>query len=94
MLRTVTGEAAHAKGAEGVERAKAWLEATMRATVPFTAPSAGQKLEFAWHDAGVFSFDLRGHFLGDALEGMQFLAEVKNYSSVGSQGAQFDEFLC
>jgi hypothetical protein len=89
----MTGERAHALGAEGIDRAKTWLEATMRANVPFVAPNAGQKLEFQWADGRVFSYDMKGNLISEAFDGQQFLAEVKNYSSAGDLGDHFDKFL-
>jgi hypothetical protein len=86
-------EQAHADGAEGIERAKVWLEATMRANVPFVAPTAGQKLRFSWVDGSQFSFDMKGNFVSGPVDGQQFISEVKNYTDASDLGTHFDQFL-
>ena len=48
----MSGEATHAKGADGARRAKAWLEATTRVNVHWVNPDpvAVEKLTFSWAD--------------------------------------------
>lgn len=94
------GEANHRKGAEGAERAKYWLDATTRTSTTWTNEDDvhAARLSFEWPHAATekekpFSFDIGGILFGDAYHGHQFVAEVKNYSSVGSIGDEWDDFL-
>ncbi len=82
-------------GAEGARRAKRWLECTTRANVRWVNPSpvAVRKLTFQWVDGRSYSFDLGGVFLGDDLEGQEFLAESKYYKSAQDQGTHYRRFL-
>lgn len=80
----MAGEELHAKGADGVRRAKYWLEGTTRAKVPWTTPESANKLTFSWATGAEFSFDLRGYLRGEDLEGREFFAECKNYSGEGT----------
>ena len=77
------GEDAHKKGADGVRRAKRWLESTMRVSTSFTnveSDSAKRKLSYPWpHGGQRFSFDLGGIFRGAELASDTFSAEVKMY---------------
>jgi hypothetical protein len=91
----MTGETLHKLGADGVRRAKLWLEATTRAQVPWInpEPNAVPKLEFAWADSGTFSFDMGGFLVGGQLDTQEFLAECKLYKSAQDQGTLYKEYL-
>lgn len=94
-LLLVSGEEAHAKGAEGARRAKRWLDSTTRANVQWVNPEpwALRKLTFQWADGVTYSFDLGGVLLGDELRGQEFLAESKYYKSALDQGGHYQRFL-
>lgn len=93
----VSGEEAQAKGADGATRAKRWLEATTRASVPWINPHpvAVPKLTFPWVDPDFepFSFDLGGMFIGGEVADQEFLAECKNYANASHQLAMYHEYL-
>jgi len=96
IIVKVEGEAAHAKGADGALRAKRWLEATTRASVPWVNPDsvARPKLSFPWIGGGKsFSFDLGGTLLGGDIEGQEFLAESKKYENAFHQNSMYNEYL-
>lgn len=91
----MAGEAAHAAGQEGVNRAKVWLERTGRAEVKFTIYEVGDAaafLQFRAHDDTTFAFDLCGMLNLDAGKA-EFYGEVKHYSTVGGQPKQYEEYL-
>lgn len=94
-VNSMPGEALHQAGAEGVKRAKRWLEATTRAHVYWEIPEANalSKLEFEWADGSKFSFDLGGVLVGGPLANQLFLAECKKYKVAGDQGTHHREFL-
>ena len=90
------GESVHAKGADGAQRAKRWLEATTRANVPWVNPDpvAIPKLTFLWmNDSESFSYDLGGTFIGGEIANQEFLAESKKYENANDQGRLYDEYL-
>jgi len=92
----VSGEQAHAKGADGARRAKRWLEATTRANVPWVNPDpvAVPKLTFPWVDGSEpFSFDLGGTLIGGEVANQEFLAESKCYDNAYNQGSMYNEYL-
>ncbi len=95
----MTGEEVHARGAQGSERAKRWLEGTCRADVHWINPSlCPEKLKFDKAIAtpdhpATFSFDLGGILRGGEEEGKVFLAEVKFYRRPNDQGTQYPLFL-
>jgi hypothetical protein len=92
----VSGEQAHAKGADGALRAKRWLEATTRANVPWINPDpvAVPKLSFSWVDGdGSFSFDLGGTLIGGEIANQEFLAESKKYDNASHQNSMYNEYL-
>lgn len=89
-------EEAHEAGAEGVRKAKRWLDATTRAEVRWIFPedAAKAKLTFAWADDSKFVFDLGGIFSATGpVANQTFMAEVKNYTTVGGQGTMYPEYL-
>lgn len=92
-----TGEQQHRKGKEGLEEAKLWLESTTRFVVPFTSwgkASTLQYVEVPQWERNKESFDLFGQHLEENLETRgEFYAEVKRYSTAGTQMAQYCEFL-
>ena len=89
-------EEAHEAGAEGVRKAKRWLDATTRVQARWIFPeeAAQEKLKFQWANGSTFVFDLGGIFSASGpLANQTFMAEVKNYSAVGSQGTMYTEYL-
>lgn len=51
-------------------------------------------LEYSWpHGGGTYSFDLGGSFVGEHLDGLVFLAEVKNYKNGNGLPAMFRDFV-
>lgn len=95
MVVRMAGEELHELGAQGARRAKRWLDRTTRADARWVTPDrvAVPKLTFEWADGSTFSFDLGGLLLGEALDGQEFLAEVKYYTSSGAQGKMYEEYL-
>jgi hypothetical protein len=90
------GEEAHEAGADGVRKAKRWLDATTRADVRwiYSDAAAKEKLEFSWLDNSKFAFDLGGIFSpGGPVGNRVFMAEVKHYTTAGNQGAMYTEYL-
>jgi hypothetical protein len=89
------GEDAHAAGADGVQKAKRWLESTTRVDANWIYPeeASRNKLTYKWHDDSTFIFDMGGVFRGGELANKTFVAEVKNYSAVGAQGTMYTEYL-
>ena len=89
-------EEAHEAGAEGVRKAKRWLDATTRAEVRWIFPedAARDKLTFSWTDGSKFVFDLGGIFSASGpVANQTFMAEVKNYTTAGGQGTMYSEYL-
>ncbi len=89
-------EEAHEAGADGVRKAKHWLDATTRVEVRWVYPdsAAKEKLTHKWHDGSTFVFDLAGVFSQSGpTPNVTFMAEVKNYSTAGSQGTMYTEYL-
>lgn len=89
------GEDAHAAGADGVQKAKRWLESTTRLDANWIYPeeASRNKLAYQWHDGSTFIFDMGGVFRGGDLANKTFVAEVKNYNAAGSQGTMYVEYL-
>lgn len=94
----IVGEDAHEAGADGVRRAKRWLEASMRVSTVWT--NAGnetvkKRLSYAWPGVRnrTFSFDLGGIMRGGDLEAHQFSAEVKRYARESDQPQKYRRFL-
>lgn len=89
------GESLHVDGADGVRRAKRWLELTGRAQVPWQRYSElhTSYLTFANASGEKFSFDLGGYLTGEPFNGVQFLAEVKNYEGAADQHPLYQEYL-
>jgi len=91
------GEDAHLKGADGVRRAKRWLESTMRVSTSFTnveSDSTKRKLCYTWpHGGQSFSYDLGGMLRGAEFASDTFSAEVKLYLKPQDQGIEYREFL-
>jgi hypothetical protein len=94
----IVGEDAHEAGADGVRRAKRWLEASMRVSTVWT--NAGneavkKRLSYTWPGAPKrrFSFDLGGIMRGGDLDGHQFSAEVKRYVRELNQPQKYRKFL-
>ena len=88
-----SGEAIHAIGVDGADRAKRWLEGTTRVLNVWTNPEDENKLTFSWATSGHFSFDLGGTLQGGDLHNKNFYAEVKKYSSAGDQGTEYPKYL-
>ena len=91
----VSGEATHAKGADGARRAKSWLGATTRVNAHWVNPQpvAVRKLTFYWVDRTSFSFDLGGVLIGGEYEAQEFLAVCKKYSKPQDQGTAYVDYL-
>ncbi|NEA65346.1 hypothetical protein [Streptomyces sp. SID12488] len=91
------GEAMHQKGADGARRARLWLIATTRVSQSWTNEDAVQaaRLEFNWPhgEQRPYSFDVGGILSGGEFDGHFFVAECKNYSSAGDQGAHYDDWV-
>lgn len=93
------GEANHRKGEDGAQRAKYWLDATTRTKSSWTNSDdfIAAQLAYEWpHATGTakpFSFDLGGILFGEPFHNHPFVAEVKNYSTTGNIGGEFDDFL-
>lgn len=89
-------------GADGAQRAKFWLDATTRTRSTWTNEDAviAARMTFEWpfgtekhQTPTTFSFDIGGILFGDPFDNHQFVAEVKNYSTTGNIGSEFDDFL-
>lgn len=91
----MAGEVLHARGAEGVRRAKLWLDRTTRAEARWLVPDtiAVNKLTFKWHDGSTYSFDLGGLLRFGGHDQEIFVAECKFYSGHHAQGTMFTEFI-
>lgn len=91
----MTGEELHAMGADGLRRAKLWLEATTRAEVHWLNPdpAAVPKLNFDWETGGSFSFDVGGVLRGGEVDAKEFLAECKLYKAAQDQPQLYKEYL-
>lgn len=90
----MAGEEQHIIAKDGVERAKAWLEKTGRVGVQYTVYEVGAVpfLTFSNVGGGDFSFDMCGTLHLD--EGKAaFFGEIKKYNNVGSQPAEYKEYL-
>ena len=89
------GEDAHAAGADGVQKAKRWLEATTRVDPYWIYPeeASRNKLTYKWRDNSTFIYDMGGIFRGGDLNNKTFIAEVKNYTAAGAQGTMYVEYL-
>ncbi|MPY59170.1 hypothetical protein [Streptomyces spongiae] len=92
------GEDAHLVGAEAVERAKTWLEATMRVSQAYTNVSNrswARRLTLRWPhgDRREFSYDLGGLFRGGEWDGEMFCAEVKWRKNASDQGTEYRAYL-
>lgn len=89
------GETEHAKGKEGTDSAKRWLERTTRAQVQWVQPDemAVRKLTFKKANGSSFSFDIGGLLRGGELSNAEFLGEVKKYKDASDQPDLYKEFL-
>ena len=90
----MAGETLHAIGQDGVERAKAWLEKTGRVEVNYTVYEVGAApfLTFSGMDGAEYTFDMCGLLNLDAGKA-SFYGEVKKYTGVGAQAAEYSEYL-
>jgi hypothetical protein len=92
----MVGEAEHQKGADGMRRAKRWLDSTTRVRASWTNEDQvnASKLEFPWPFGGQkFSFDVGGILLGEEFDGHFFVAECKKYKDDSDQGKHYDDHL-
>jgi hypothetical protein len=90
------GETMHQIGADGMRRAKKWLDSTTRVLASWTNEDAvvANRLEFQWpHGGQNFSFDLGGLLCGGDFEMQSFVAECKKYSAASDQGEHYDDWL-
>lgn len=84
-------EAQHVSGEEGVLAAKHFLECTTYVNITFTVYDDEMQTTLTGLGKTRKVFDLTGFFLGDVRRPL--VVEVKNYSVVGGQGAEYTEFL-
>lgn len=95
--RPMAGEETHEKGADGLRRAKIWLDRTTRAEARWVTPDpiAVPKLTFEWKKPGEYSysFDLGGVLKGGTVDGQEFLAECKKYDTPLDQGTHYRAYL-
>ncbi len=89
----VAGEEAQEIGREGVRRAKEWLERTGRVDVYWTVYEQPAMLTVKPPGGGDKSFDMGGVIRGGDLNGNQFYAEVKKYSTEGKQPKMYGDYL-
>ncbi|WP_313480265.1 hypothetical protein [Microbacterium sp.] len=95
-MTRIEGESAQAKGADGAQRAKRWLESTTRVNAQWVNPNppAVAKLTFPWpHGGQNFSFDLGGLLKFGGYDGHEFFAESKNYAEPGDLPKHYSKFL-
>ncbi len=95
-MTRIEGESAQAKGADGAQRAKRWLESTTRVNAQWVNPNppAVAKLTFAWpHGGQNFSFDLGGTLKYGEYDGQEFFAESKNYAEPSDLPKHYSKFL-
>lgn len=94
----MAGEELHAKGEDGLQRAKHWLDSSTRVKQAWTASDVpcGRFCHFEWPCATgrekPFSFDLGGNFRGGALDNKSFLAEIKKYKAEQSLPEEYRQF--
>lgn len=98
IMAATVGEDAHAKGADGVRRAKRWLESTMRVAWIWTNAGSAvskKKLAYVWpgDPKRTFSFDLGGVMRAGEFDDHQFSAEVKCYDKEHKQPEMYRRFL-
>jgi hypothetical protein len=95
FARVSLGESLHVLGAEGLWRAKRWLERTGRADVPWVRTDRlhTEYLSFTKPDGSTFSFDLGGYLNGAPFNEVMFFAEVKNYTAASDQNTHYEEYL-
>lgn len=95
--RMSVGEQHQQRGEDGVRKAKQWLARTTRAEILWSAYDEGhaKKLVVPFEDSENQSFDMAGILRGEALDKLQFYAEVKNYekATTGDLPASFGKFL-
>jgi hypothetical protein len=96
----VAGEEAHAKGEDGLQRAKQWLDLSTRVSSvwAYDHPVLAEMVHFEWPYAATeqekdFSFDFGGTFRGEPIDNQSFLAEVKNYHCELDLPSLFLDFL-
>ncbi|MFE1104896.1 hypothetical protein ACFW5U_03415 [Streptomyces rochei] len=91
------GEEAHLVGAEAVQRAKRWLEGTMRVAQSYTNTDGAwaKKLTLHWPHGNEkqFSYDLGGVMRGGDWDGQMFCAEIKWRRNSSDQGTEYKSFL-
>lgn len=83
-------------GAEAVQRAKRWLEGTMRVSQSYTNTGPwAKKLTRNWPhgNKNPFSFDLGGVMRGGEWNGQMFCAEIKWRKNASDQGTEYKSFL-
>ncbi|MFD5089704.1 hypothetical protein ACFWMR_03820 [Amycolatopsis thailandensis] len=87
----MVAEGEHVKGEQGVLFVKHWLESTTYVQISFSVYDDPAQTTVERLDRKHKRFDLVGSFLGDHRRPLY--VEVKNYDHVGSQPAEFKEFL-
>jgi len=87
----MVAEAEHRKGEEGALLAKRFLESTTYINITFSVYDDAAQTTLIRLDGKHKRYDLTGVFLGDNRRPL--FVEVKNYTNVGNQPADYDEFL-
>ena len=78
----------HQQGADGMRRAKRWLDSTTRIESSWTNEDqvTASRLEFPWPYGGQpFSFDVGGILSGGEFEKKFFVGESKKYTSASDK---------
>ena len=86
----------HQQGADGMRRAKRWLDSTTRIESSWTNEDqvTASRLEFPWPYGGQpFSFDVGGILSGGEFEKNFFVCESKKYTSASDQGSHYDDWV-
>ena len=90
------GEAMQRQGADGMRRAKRWLDSTTRVESSWTNEDevTASRLEFPWPYGGQsFSFDVGGILCGGEFEKHFFVVESKKYTVAADQGHHYDDWV-
>jgi hypothetical protein len=87
----MVAETSHKDGERGVLLAKRLLESTTHVVLPFSVYDDANQTTLVRLDGAVKRYDLAGHFLGEKRRPLS--VEVKNYTTVGHQPADYTEFL-
>jgi hypothetical protein len=89
-LDSMVAEGLHKAGERGVLLAKQWLESTTHVEVPFSVYDDPAQTALLRLDDEQKRYDLSGYFLENR---RPLSVEVKNYTAVGNQPAEYTEYL-